>query len=243
MITLYQFKLSHYCEKVRWALDHKQLPYRVVNLMPGAHIPVIRLKAPHNTVPLICDHGRYIQDSTVILDYLDDKYPKNSLTPKSAADQKKALELEEYFDQEVGIHLRRFFYNTLLQYPNIVVPLLTADLNIAFRTWFKLSFPLTRILMRKGMNINDESSKRSEERLNKALDKLDSLVKKSDFLVGDKLSRADITAASLLAPLVSPKEHVMQFPQDVPDPLGAFMQEQKKRPSYKWVEKLYRNHR
>ena len=27
MITLYQFQFSHFCEKARWALDYKGVPY------------------------------------------------------------------------------------------------------------------------------------------------------------------------------------------------------------------------
>ena len=37
MRTLYQFPISHYCEKTRWHLDHKGLDYRVDNLFPGFH--------------------------------------------------------------------------------------------------------------------------------------------------------------------------------------------------------------
>lgn len=38
MLTLYQFPISHYCEKIRWALDFKQLKYNTVNLLPALHI-------------------------------------------------------------------------------------------------------------------------------------------------------------------------------------------------------------
>ncbi|HKX12345.1 MAG TPA: glutathione S-transferase N-terminal domain-containing protein, partial [bacterium] len=34
---LYQFPISHYCEKARWALAFKEIPYRIVNLAPGLH--------------------------------------------------------------------------------------------------------------------------------------------------------------------------------------------------------------
>ena len=37
MIELYQFPLSHFCEKARWALDYKSIAYRPVNLLPGFH--------------------------------------------------------------------------------------------------------------------------------------------------------------------------------------------------------------
>jgi glutathione S-transferase len=37
MRVLYQFPLSHYCEKARWLLDHKELDYVAHNLIPGFH--------------------------------------------------------------------------------------------------------------------------------------------------------------------------------------------------------------
>ena len=32
--TLYLFTISHFAEKARWALDHKQVRYRPVVLLP-----------------------------------------------------------------------------------------------------------------------------------------------------------------------------------------------------------------
>ena len=40
--TLYQFPISHYCEKTRWHLDAKGLPYVTKNLVPGVHRLVLR---------------------------------------------------------------------------------------------------------------------------------------------------------------------------------------------------------
>ncbi len=37
MITLYQFPISRFREKIRWALNRKQSGYTVKNLLPGPH--------------------------------------------------------------------------------------------------------------------------------------------------------------------------------------------------------------
>jgi hypothetical protein len=47
MIELYQFPFSHYCEKVRWALDYKGIAYRTVNLLPGFHFRYLAKLAPN----------------------------------------------------------------------------------------------------------------------------------------------------------------------------------------------------
>lgn len=41
-LKLYQFAISHYCAKIRWALDHKGLNHETVNLVPGQHVKTIR---------------------------------------------------------------------------------------------------------------------------------------------------------------------------------------------------------
>src|SRR3989338_6318144 len=111
---LYQFSLSHYVEKARWALEFKKIPYTKKNLVPGPHIFTIKRLAKNTTVPLLVHNGKNIQDSTSIIDYLETVQPTPALNPAGAGTQKEALEWEEYFDQEVGIHLRRFFYSFVL---------------------------------------------------------------------------------------------------------------------------------
>src|SRR5690606_11485280 len=43
--VVYQFPISHYCEKTRWQLDHKGMPYQIRNLLPGAHRLFTRTRA------------------------------------------------------------------------------------------------------------------------------------------------------------------------------------------------------
>ncbi len=60
-----------------------------------------------------------IFDSTKILQFLQRKYPKKvgSLYPKEI--QQQVEDLEETFDQEVGVPIRRFVYGHVLPYPKL----------------------------------------------------------------------------------------------------------------------------
>ena len=53
MRTLYQFPLSHFCEKARWLLDHKELDFVAHNLVPGFHRAFARLKTGQNNLPIL----------------------------------------------------------------------------------------------------------------------------------------------------------------------------------------------
>ena len=95
MITLYQFPISHYCEKVRWALDYKKIPYQTVNWIPGPHLFKAKKIAKKTSVPIIKDGEIVVQDSTNIINYLDQKYPTHALTPADEILRKEVLDWEE----------------------------------------------------------------------------------------------------------------------------------------------------
>ena len=52
MRTLYQFPLSHFCEKARWLLDHKELDFVAQNVVPGVHRAFAQLKTGQNKLPI-----------------------------------------------------------------------------------------------------------------------------------------------------------------------------------------------
>ena len=58
--VLYQFPISHYCEKVRWAMDYKGLDYKLKNLLPGLHLRTTKKIAAKSYVPILIDDGEQI---------------------------------------------------------------------------------------------------------------------------------------------------------------------------------------
>jgi len=66
VIKLYQFPSSHFCEKVRWALEYKRVAYRPVNLLPGFHLKPMRKLAPKSCVPVLVDEETIVQESSAI---------------------------------------------------------------------------------------------------------------------------------------------------------------------------------
>ena len=65
-VILYQFPISHFCEKVRFALDHKGIDHQIKNLVPGLHTRTTLKKASQSSVPLLEHDGRSIQGSEQI---------------------------------------------------------------------------------------------------------------------------------------------------------------------------------
>ena len=96
MRILYQFPLSHFCEKARWLLDHKELDYNAQNLIPGVHRAFAKLKTGQNKLPILRDQDQWIADSTQIALYLDEVYPEHTLLRPDPTQRNEALRLTSW---------------------------------------------------------------------------------------------------------------------------------------------------
>ena len=216
MLTLYQFPISHYCEKIRWALDHKQLQYEIRNLLPGLHSLKTTKIAKRSSVPVLLHDENIVQGSSDIITYLDEKFPQQSLTPKDVQLKDEALEWEKYVDEEIGVHIRRCCYHILLEHPNIVISFFTQDGPWYGKYILPLMFPKLKIKMRELMKINEETTQASRQHLGTAIDKLYLHLQNNKFLVGNEFTRADLAAASLLAPFCMPEKYGLNWPDEYP---------------------------
>ena len=85
MLILYNAPHSTCSQKVRLCLAEKKLPFQEIKLDLGAgkdHLKPDYLKLnPNGVVPTLVDDGRLIIDSSVICEYLDERYPDVRLTP------------------------------------------------------------------------------------------------------------------------------------------------------------------
>src|SRR5262249_26522008 len=120
--TLYQFPISHYCEKARWHLEHKGLSYQRRDVLPGLHVGLVPRTKPgaRPTVPMLVDGDERLGDSTAIAPHLEARYPERPLLPANAEDRARALAVGSFFDEEVGPHARRLLYGVRLREPGAV---------------------------------------------------------------------------------------------------------------------------
>lgn len=241
MLELYQMPISHYCEKIRWALDHKKLDYKTKNLLPGLHIYTTTKFTPKTSVPIIVHNGTVVYDSSKIISYLDEIFPQYPLTPTEPKKKEDALAWERFADHEIGEHVRRVIYHTLLDYPDIVIPLYTTSGPWYGPLVIKLLFPKLREKMRRYMKINDETTQKSLAILDSSINRSHAHMKERKYFVGDSFSRADVAMASLLAPLCRPEGYGLNWPDVYPEPLAGIIAGYA--PQLTWVNDLYSGHR
>ena len=200
MIKLYQFPVSHYCEKVRWALDFKGLKYRKINLVPGPHVRKVLQMASRSQVPVLEDGKVIVQGSAEIIDYLESKYPERSLTPKDPSLAEQARAWEERLDRIAGPAVRTFNYHFLLPFPRAIVPLLTAKQSLIVSMMFYVGYRKLSNTLRGWMNINETSAHKAMNDMDELLNELRKIYANTRYLVGDEFTRADLTACALFAP-------------------------------------------
>ena len=101
MLVLYEHPLSPYAQKVKIALREKGLEFEV--RMPegigAGHTKGEFADAnPRREVPALIDDEVAIFDSTVILEYIDDKWPEPSLMPNAPEDRARMRQIEDVMD-------------------------------------------------------------------------------------------------------------------------------------------------
>jgi glutathione S-transferase len=243
--VLWQLQISHYVEKVRWALDHKRVPHLRRSLLPGVHIrEAKRLTGDSSTVPVLTIEGRSIGDSTRIIAAIEQRWPKPPLYPDDPARRRRALELEEFFDEELGPDIRRAFYHEVLPHPELLVPLFTERDPVAAQA-LRQALPALCAGIRQRFAITAETAAESRAKTAAAMDRLERELSPSGFIVGNVFTVADLTAAALFYPVVRPPEfpYPMVADDDLSDSWRAFHDSLAQRPGGRWVADIYRRYR
>ena len=244
--VLWQLQISHYVEKVRWALDYKRVAHVRRTLLPGLHVvKTKRLTGDTSTAPVLTLDGRAIGDSTRIIAAIEEQWPQPPLYPVDPTQRRRALELEEFFDEELGPHIRRAFYYELLPHPELVVPLFTDGQPAASRALLRAGFPILRVAMRRRFEINADAAANSRAKMVAAMDRLEREISPSGYLVGDSFTVADLTAAALFYPVPRPAgfPYAMVADDDLPDSFRGFVDSLARRPGGQWLAQIYRRHR
>jgi len=104
-VKLYSGPLSLFTAKVRIALDEKGLDYQRVEVgwsladryLP--HHPDVAALNPKCEVPVLVDGDLVVYDSTLILEYLEERHPEPPLFPQEIAARARCRQLEAAADE------------------------------------------------------------------------------------------------------------------------------------------------
>ncbi|MFZ5957644.1 glutathione S-transferase N-terminal domain-containing protein [Pseudomonas knackmussii] len=80
-LTCYSDPADHYCHRVRLVLAEKNVVVDIQDIEAGRCPPKLAEVNPYGSVPTLVDRDLALYESTVIMEYLDERYPHPPLMP------------------------------------------------------------------------------------------------------------------------------------------------------------------
>jgi len=201
-MLLLQFSTSHYCRKARLALGYKQISYRTENLTPGFHVLKLKPLTGLTTVPVLLPEQTgqpaALGDSTQIFHFLESYRSHPPLTLDHPTQNAELWMVEDWLDESIGMAARFIYYDFRAGVGKSIDPSLVSQLVIQTVRW--------------QAGINPVRVELAVQRLTTALNWLESRWQKQPYLVGDRPTAADLTAAALLSPLALIPHYRRQYP-------------------------------
>jgi glutathione S-transferase len=243
--VLYHLEISHYNEKARWALDYKNVPHERRAPTPMLHTLRALMMTGRPTLPVLKLNGKAIGDSTRIIETLEREYPEPPLYPKDGGDRRRALELEDFFDEELGPHIRRWLFHEGLEglETGEFVEGTMKNAPGAVKAMMKTTAPVAKRVLKLRYGVNPDGAQAGRGKILSAFDRVEQEIQPSGYLVGERFTVADLTAAALLFPLVRPPEAPHMMEGRLPVGFTSFRNSVADRRAFKWVEQVYSEHR
>lgn len=203
-ITLYQFELSPYADKVRRVMRLKGISFETVEI-PVSAPKKFKHISPTGKFPAIVANGKTIVDSTDICRWLEAQFPEPRIAPDSPRDAALATILEDWADEAL------YFYDlTMRNWPQnrawFVDDLLHFEKPGFTRSLLAAVIPGALLKVTKAQGLGRKSEATVVADLTAQYDALAALVADGGWLAGPRLSTADISVRVMLNVLERAKE-------------------------------------
>lgn len=204
MVLLIHHAVSPYCRKIRIALSEKKMLFVLKDEEPWNLSPDVYKLNPAGELPIFLSDGNVVAGNYAISEFLEDIGHEVRLLPEDVKARAEVRRLTEWFDEK--------FYREV--YRNIVMEKI-------HKRFAKGLAPDSRIL-KIGLN-----------NLNFHLEYIDWLCERNNYLSGEDISLADITAAAHLSII----DYLGDVPWDGYRNAKVWYSKMKSRPSFKDILK------
>ncbi|KPA89631.1 MULTISPECIES: glutathione S-transferase [Pseudomonas] len=116
MLKLYGFSVSNYYNMVKLALLEKGLPFEEVAFYPGQS-PEALMISPRGKVPVLGVEQGYINETTVILEYLEDTQGGQPLLPREPFQRAQVMALAKEIELYIELPARACFTEAFFGMP------------------------------------------------------------------------------------------------------------------------------
>jgi glutathione S-transferase len=204
-------------------------------------IALAKSRGASKTFPLLDLGGRTYSDSTEIVAALEERYPEPPLYPTDPAERARALELEDFFDEEVGPYTRLYAWHEIVKERETAERMIASGMmGPKFGARFTAPVAAGFLQLRYGVK-SDGAAREARAKIDAGFDRIEAELGDGEYLVGDSFTVADMTAASLFYPSVGPAEGPAL--PDPPSAYEAFRDEIRDRRAFAYVEEMFARHR
>jgi glutathione S-transferase len=236
--------ISHYCEKVRWALDWLRIDYVEENHAPPFHRQYTS-RYGGTSVPVLVVNDKAFTDSQDILHYLDTIASDQQLYPQDPELRQQAKTLEALFDDKLGVATRSWAYYYAIQQPWSVLTAWSKGISLIEKVKCAIAFPVATKIIKQKYNLTLEGKEAAVQDIREIFTIVDQKLSGQQYLVGDRFSATDITFAALASPVIRPEHHPVYDSQlaKLPTEMVALVEELRATPAGELVLRMYREHR
>ncbi|MGH2974148.1 MAG: glutathione S-transferase family protein [Solirubrobacterales bacterium] len=245
--VLITIPISHYCEKARWALDRAGIEYRERAHLQVIHWIAVTRAGGNKTAPVLVWGERVFADSPDIVAEASAKAPPSRrLFPDDPAAAAEVRSLEQDFDACLGPEGRRWMYNALRGRRDIAIDYGCTGVPAWQRRALPLVYSLAARIIDRYLDVTPATAERAEAEVRAVFDRVaERLSDGRPYLCGERFSAADLTFASLAAPMLMPPEYGVPLPQpeELPTAMAATVRELRAHPAGAHAMTMFREER
>lgn len=198
MLKLYNAAHSTCSQKVRICLAEKKLPFEDIKLDIGKakqHLKPDYLKInPNGVVPTLVDDGEVVTDSSVICEYLEEKYPQVKLSPDNLIERARMRAWMRFLEEvpTAAVRVPSFNMGFLPRYEGMdraAFEGIEADIRPIRKQFYRRMGP---------GGFRDEDVRASFEQIGNTCARMSAALEQGPWLLGHQYSLADIIVAPLI---------------------------------------------
>lgn len=184
-VVLHQFPQSHYCIRIRWALNFKGIPFDVQNYERVTLDSLAKITGGYRMVPVLQWDSEIVTDSPKIARFLEGKKPSPTFFPSGSSPATCDM-VNAWCDSTVAPVAAKFLIHEYLAFLNS-----DEDRALYIRDYFQ---PTHRMTPEHAM----ASKETYEKEVNGFWELLQEGLKGKEYLFGKELSYSDLGIASRL---------------------------------------------
>ena len=199
MITLHQYHLSPFNEKIQRMLNHKGIPFEERYWTLGERKKVRTLN-PTGKLPALQNGEHVICDSTDVAHYIEQHFPQKPLIPSGPRLRAQVHVLEDWADESL------YFYEMHLRFTTPGnrernIPRMVAHEGAFLRWLLPKVVPGGIVRITETQGIGRKSIEQLLVDVTRHITAVDGLLDGTDWLVGNQLSLADLAVYAMFQAL------------------------------------------